>query len=409
MLRWILPIIIIVGGYFAVDKLKNSRPEARSRPSAPTAALTVNVSEIEAINYQSKITAYGRIQPTTSTRLTPLVSGTVIEISDKLVAGQQIKKGDKLVQIDPIEYEIALRSAQASVAQARSAVEDEKVKRELALADWRRLGNKGAVPDRIARKAQQLAADAQLDSALAQLERAQMNLERTTIVAPYDATILKTEVGLSQLANNSTLIAEIYPVGELEIRLPVSRSDLALIGIPSETKPIVGTANVSLDQDYSLAIEIKRYDNQVDATTGEIILQAQLSESDAQLIADLPLVGQWVSADLYGKSFDGVIAVSRDKLDRSGNLLLVQDGQLKRHSEQAIFVDDYNALFADNFNEDAYLLATSMANPIEGTPVHALLNGKSLNGDTPAPKGDWAGKSAQASEANRETAKSEGN
>ena len=58
------------------------------------------------------VVANGRIQPVTQVKISPEVSGEIIELPVK--EGQAVKKGDLLVRIKPDFYEASRNSAQAS-------------------------------------------------------------------------------------------------------------------------------------------------------------------------------------------------------------------------------------------------------------------------------------------------------
>lgn len=114
------------------------------------------------------------------TNIAPEVSGTVRNIFVK--DNQYVQQGDKLFEIDPVRFQLAIDQAQASVDSARNTL-------ILRQADAkRRYGATGAVSVEEQQQYQINAAvaQAQLDSAVASLAVAKLNLTRSTLYAPSE-------------------------------------------------------------------------------------------------------------------------------------------------------------------------------------------------------------------------------
>lgn len=114
------------------------------------------------------------------TNIAPEVSGTVKNIFVK--DNQYVQQGDKLFEIDPVRFQLAIDQAQASVDSARNTL-------TLRQADAkRRYGATGAVSVEEQQQYQINAAvaQAQLDSAVASLAVAKLNLTRSTLYAPSE-------------------------------------------------------------------------------------------------------------------------------------------------------------------------------------------------------------------------------
>lgn len=114
------------------------------------------------------------------TNIAPEVSGTVRNIFVK--DNQYVQQGDKLFEIDPVRFQLAIDQAQASVDSARNTL-------TLRQADAkRRYGATGAVSVEEQQQYQINAAvaQAQLDSAVASLAVAKLNLTRSTLYAPSE-------------------------------------------------------------------------------------------------------------------------------------------------------------------------------------------------------------------------------
>ncbi len=172
-----------------------------------------NAIEVE-IGYAHKrmvvetVTASGKIQPEVEVKMSPEVSGEIIEVN--VVEGQQVEEGDVLVRINPDIYESAITRARAAVNSAKSALAQSRAALVEAEKLWKRnqiLFEKGAISEQefdAAQRAisvselQEEASRYQLQSAEANLDEAFKNLKRTTIVAPITGTVSQLDVELGE-------------------------------------------------------------------------------------------------------------------------------------------------------------------------------------------------------------------
>src|SRR5690606_26702153 len=99
-------------------------------------AMLVEVTHVEQGDFSPGITATGRVIPEMEITLSPRVSGQVIEISEKLTPGGFIKKGEKLLQIDPSDYKNALQLRESELLQAESDLDMEMGRQYVAQKDF---------------------------------------------------------------------------------------------------------------------------------------------------------------------------------------------------------------------------------------------------------------------------------
>jgi RND family efflux transporter MFP subunit len=109
-----------------------------------------------------------------------------------LEAGQKVKLGDQLAEIDS-------RSLQTQVEQARAGLQEAQAQLDNAEADFQRkeeLMKRGVASKAMfdQSRAALLTARAQLDQARRQLELANHNLERSKLLAPFAGTIARVDV-----------------------------------------------------------------------------------------------------------------------------------------------------------------------------------------------------------------------
>lgn len=119
--------------------------------------------------------------------ITPRVSGQVDAV--QVTNNQFVHAGEELVRIDPAPYQLALKQAQAGLAQAQ-ALEDDKAALARRAEGARRIDVQAISPESMQQATDGLrAAVAAREGAQAAVDRAQLDLSYTTIVAPADGYV----------------------------------------------------------------------------------------------------------------------------------------------------------------------------------------------------------------------------
>src|SRR5438094_8922096 len=81
--------------------------------------ITIQTEKVSRRNLTEIVVANGKIQPVLQVKISPEVSGEIIDLPVK--EGQQVKKGDLLLRIKPDFYLASRRSAEASYRAALAA------------------------------------------------------------------------------------------------------------------------------------------------------------------------------------------------------------------------------------------------------------------------------------------------
>jgi RND family efflux transporter MFP subunit len=171
------------------------------------------------------------------------IGGTVAQILVDL--GDAVSKGQTLARIDPAPFEIALRSANAQVASARSSLlaASEQYRRLKTLHD------QGIIPE-VELDNQRAAlnnAQSSLEVAQSQRVKAQDDLRRTAILAPFDGRIAEKSVTAFQEVGSGEAVLKMIDEGGLEARAAVPESlvrTLRLGGRVAVTFPTLPGARV---------------------------------------------------------------------------------------------------------------------------------------------------------------------
>ena len=167
--RKIVSVLIILGAFIGMSVLASMKPEPPKKPIV-NKAMFVEVLDLKPTDITFEIKSQGTVRPKTETILSAEVSGRIISISEKFIAGGLFKKNDILMEIDPTDYVVAVAQADAFLKQ-----------RQIEYNGSKSLQKKGYRAE-----AELAASKASLAAAKAALVRAEKNLERTKIRLPYD-------------------------------------------------------------------------------------------------------------------------------------------------------------------------------------------------------------------------------
>lgn len=206
----------------------------------------VELKVIQPINVFEKVSATGKIQPSTEVKISSEVSGEIIELPIK--EGDRVSKGDLLVKVNPDLIQSALNRAQASyqnvqanLNQAEATLKEATFNYErnkslfergvISKADWDR-----AVANYEGALAAKQSAYYGVQSAGATVNEARDNLLRTTIYSPIEGTIslLSVElgervVGTQQMAG--TEILRVANLNTMEVLMDVNENDIVKVKI----------------------------------------------------------------------------------------------------------------------------------------------------------------------------------
>lgn len=205
--------------------LSSGQNDAGAPPPDQTVA-PVRVVQPEQSDHQVRLSATGTVTVTAFVELTPQVGGRIIEVSPAARDGGAFQAGDILFRIDPRDYEVAIRRAQAALADARAALQTEDAQAQIARTEWSSLYPDREITPLAAREPQLEAARARLMSAEADLAQARLNLERTQFSLPFDGRIADSRIEAGRLATAGQALGSAYDTGTLEIVAPVAPEEL---------------------------------------------------------------------------------------------------------------------------------------------------------------------------------------
>ncbi len=361
--RILLVLGIFVGSIFAAAALMSMRPEAPKKDVENLDPL-VQVLELEVSTENFEISSQGTVRARTQTVLSAEVSGSIVSISPKFIAGGVFAKNEILMRIDPTSYTVAVDRAEALLAQ-----------RQIEFDGAQKLRSQGYRAE-----AELASAAAALAAAKADLVNSQRDFQRTMIRLPYEGLVLSKNSDLGQFVNPGTQLGVTVATDHAEVRLPLTDQDLAFVEIPNTAEitrtgsangPSVRLQAVQRGQLTQWQAQIVRSEGVVDERSRVTYVVAQV-EDPYRLHADGPAlpIGTFVSALIAGSKPVDLIRVPRSSLRGSNQLLIVTD-------DSKIEIRSVDVLRSDA--KYAYLRGGARAGErITTTTIQAPTNGMSV-------------------------------
>ena len=192
------------------------------------------------------VSATGKIQPEIEVKISSEVSGEIIALPVK--EGQQVKKGQLLVRVNPELLDANLNRSQASLSNTKAGLSQADATFKEAKANYdrsKKLFEKGIISksewDRAiatyeGAQASKQAAYYNVQSASATVSEARDNLGRTSIYAPVDGTISKLDVELGErvlgtIQMAGTEMMRVANLNNMEVEVDVNENDIVKIAI----------------------------------------------------------------------------------------------------------------------------------------------------------------------------------
>lgn len=267
--------------------------------------IKVTSQVVESQTITESVSANGKIQPETEIKISPDVSGEIIELY--VEEGGTVREGQLLAVIKPDTYEQALNRAQASLSSSRAMLAQSQarfIENELAFSRSQKLYNEQTISEseyesaeaayKVA-EAEVRSAEFSIQSAEASVAEAQEELTKTKIYAPMNGTVsrLNVEKGERVVGTNmyeGTEMMVIANLNQMEVKVEVnendivkvSKNDTALVevdaylnrkfrGIITEIANSASTVGASTDQVTSFDVKVlllrSSYEDLIDSAT----------------------------------------------------------------------------------------------------------------------------------------------
>jgi len=240
--KWIIigVILVLVAGVFAAAFFRKKEE-----------VVSVQTDKVQRRDITELVVANGRVQPVLQVKISPEVSGEIIELRVK--EAQQVKKGDLLLRIKPDFYIANRNSAEANYKSSLSDQVTSAANLAKAESEFRRndeLFKRGLISESVytdiktsfeIAKANVQSSMHRVEMAKASLARSEEELLKTTIVSPLDGTVsqLNSKLGervVGTVQQAGTDVMTIVDLNEMEARVDIGEMDVVLIQLGQKAR-----------------------------------------------------------------------------------------------------------------------------------------------------------------------------
>lgn len=329
--------------------------------------LLVDVYPLEVSSEQFRVRSQGTVMAKTQTVLSAEVSGTIVDMSPKFVAGGVFAADEVLIRIDPSDYRVAVHRAEALVKQ-----------RQIEFDGAKQLRSQGYRAE-----SELAAAAAALAAAEAEFESAKRNLERTAIRLPYEGMVFTKDADLGQFVNPGTRLGVTFATSVAEVRLPLTDQDLAFVDLPgaaevaatgSASGPSVRLTTTQKGKPESWDAQIVRSEGVVDERSRVTYAVAEIRDPYRLHGDGTPLpVGTFVAAEIAGTQDVDSIRIPRTALRGSDQVLVVTpDDKIDIRTVDIVYADQRYVYVTSGVSAGERITTTSIESPTDGMSVRTL-------------------------------------
>ncbi|MBN7797487.1 efflux RND transporter periplasmic adaptor subunit [Parahaliea mediterranea] len=378
IIRVLAPLLVIAGGVGVSVLLHATKPqpEKSGDKARPVSVYTAPVQRQDVV---LEVFTQGEVRPRTELDLVAQVSGRIVAVSPEFTEGGIITPGEALLEIEDTDYRLALREAQARVAEARVAVEQ-----ALADADVARkqLRNEPNASDLALKKPQVARARAQLEAAEAGLEQARLDLERTRITLPFEGRLTATRADKGQYITAGAVVGHAFASDVVEVRLPLADAQLASLGLPIGYSaeaggglPVDFSARVAGTQQHWRG-RLTRLDAAIDPATRTLYGMAELHSPYRDNVSDLGMpmaVGLYVEATIQGRSMRDARLIPAEALRAGDTVYLVSEaGTLDIRQVDVLHRNGERAVISAGLEGGERVVTSAIRNPIQGMAIYSI-------------------------------------
>ena len=389
------------------------RPKAKRQVPVEKGRL-VEVFPARAEDVQMVVESFGTVEPRESLKLVAQVRGPIVEISPSFKEGNFIKKGTRLIQIDPRTYglevkrrkvqikqtEAELKRLKQEVVNLQSRVKIAKSDANLAKNEYLRLKkliDRKVIAQSQLDKSEQayLASQERLqalenqmaligpqkeqliaarDMANVMYEQAQLDLERSSMDASFDGWVLEKAIEVGQHVNVGQQLGSIYRSGKLDIVVRIPSKDFQWFpaGFEQGTPVVADVVFENAGQLYTWNGHVARVKAMMEERTRTLPMVIEVDElaNDGQKKNSFRLrPGMFVTIKIRGKKIDQAFVVPRHVVYPGDVVYTVKDDHLKINVVNILRSYKDSVIINGGLSEGELIVKTPLSSVKDGMSV----------------------------------------
>lgn len=364
--------LVIIGASGTISYLWVTNPPVTQRRPQASEAVLVQTQDVETATKQIVIRAMGTVIPATQIQLAARIGGQIIATDSEFVPGGRFKQSQKIVQIDPKDFELAVKQQSSNLTKAQTEVRLEMGQQSVARSEYELLLDDVVEEDAdlLLRQPQLESKAASVEIAQAMLEKAQLDLERTAITAPFNSIVQERKVEKGSYVSPGTSLATLVGTDEFWIELSVPVDELKWIVFPGDKEKTGSPARVYNPAAWGEEVYREGQVKQLLPTLEGKGRMARVLVTVAQPLdetASALLLDSFVRVEIDGAYMENVVEVSRSAL-RSGNNLwfMLPDNTLETREVTIIWGTNDVVYVREGLQDGDCLVVSDLAAPMPG-------------------------------------------
>jgi membrane fusion protein, multidrug efflux system len=275
--RWIIAVLVAVLIIFMIWHIIAQKKPVRAAPPQVVKAAQAVLGDMP-----ETLSELGTVSPLATVTVLPQLSGYLTEVGYK--EGQNVKKGQFLAQIDPRQYEIDLKQAQAALLKDQASLDQARSD----LARYHQLQAQKAIAGQTVTDQESTVKqdEAQVESDQANIAQYKLDLIYCRITAPVAGRVglRLIDPGNYVTASSSTGIVVITTMKPTTVEFTVAQNDLGKVIERVNSGAQLPVTAYTSDNNKEIATgTLYALSNQMATSTGTVTLRAKFDNENEEL------------------------------------------------------------------------------------------------------------------------------
>ena len=311
---WVWVVVLLLFGllfYWVITQ--HNKAQAVSGRHAVTGPVAVTTATAKSGTINVYLNSIGTVTPVYTATITAQVTGVITAVHYR--EGQQVQKGDPLVDIDPRPYAAQLAEAQGLLERDQNLLAEAQMDLDRYKVAWSR----NAIPRQTLEDQEKLVLQDQgtvkNDEGTADYDKVQLSY--CHILAPFNGRVGLRLVDPGNLvaANSGTALVVVTQTQPITVIFTLSEDELPqVIEHRKGGKQLKVNVYNRTQQKLLSAGTLTTIDNQIDTTTGTVKLRATFANKGEILYPN-----QFVNASLLVNTLENQIIVPSSAIQHNGN------------------------------------------------------------------------------------------
>ena len=390
LLGW-LPAILILGLSLGLSYYWLSNKPMATRGTPQAIAPLVNTIQVSKVDYPTTVTAMGTVIPAQSVNLTSRINGMVISVSPNFIPGGFLAKGEQIVQLDPTDYQLAIKQKENALAKAKFDLTLELGQQAIAKREFKLLNADldQQSQNLVLRKPHLALAKTAITAAEASLTQARLDLKRTRTSSPFNAIVLETNAHIGSwvsVFSTGTPLIKLAGTDSFWILATLRVNKLNKIDIPSINSDTGAEVKIYFPgawgkQAYRTGI-VKRLKVELEASgrMAELIIEIQDPLSRREENKGLPtlILGAFVHLEITGRTLKNVLPIPETVIHSGQTIWLVTEQNTLDIKTVTPLWQENGLVFiaAEQLAENSKIISSSLSTPVQGMTVRVAAKNK---------------------------------